>query len=261
MSRTEDAEGPETGAVVVVPCFNEERRLAADEFLPLLARPGVELLFVNDGSTDGTEALLRAICAKAGPRVGVLSLDRNRGKAEAVRRGMLRALEGGAKVVGYVDADASTPGTEVARLLDQMRARGAAVVMGARVALLGTDIRRKRSRHYLGRVFASVASLLLELPVYDTQCGAKFFRDVPALRAALAEPFASRWVFDVELIGRLLTGAPGAPPLSREDFVEVPLQRWRDVAGSKLRPTAMLRSGLELVAIGGVLRRKRRSPA
>ena len=77
------------------------------------------------------------------------------------------------------------------------------VVIGSRVGLLGHDIDRSLRRHYLGRIFATVSSAVLDLPVYDTQCGAKAFRVTPALRAALADPFTSRWAFDVELLGRL----------------------------------------------------------
>ncbi|HVZ32530.1 MAG TPA: glycosyltransferase, partial [Polyangiaceae bacterium] len=185
------------------------------------------------------------------------ALSVNSGKAEAVRRGMLHALAGGAHVVGYTDADASTPARELLRLLDALFAREADVVMGARVQLLGSAVRRRRSRHYLGRIFATAASVLLDLPVYDTQCGAKFFRDSPALRQALVAPFASRWAFDVELLGRLLTGSEGVAPVAREKFLEVPLSEWSDVAGSKLDASAMLKSGLELAAIGRELRRKR----
>ena len=97
------------------------------------------------------------------------------------------------------------------------------------MALLGHRIERSWARHYLGRLFATASSQVLGLPVYDTQCGAKVFRDGPALRAALATPFTSRWAFDVELLGRLGTGAD-------RRFLEVPLERWHDVGGSKLRP-------------------------
>lgn len=244
--------------VVVVPCYNEERRLKEREFLPLLAREGTELIFVDDGSTDGTATLLHAIAAHGGPRVQVLELAQNGGKAEAVRQGMSHALSRGAHVVGYMDADASTPASEVMRLLDAMAEHGADVVMGARVQLLGNDVRRLRSRHYLGRIFATAASAMLDLPVYDTQCGAKFFRDTPALRFALARKFASRWVFDVELLGRLLTGdGASVPPIPHERFLEVPLREWCDVAGSKLGFSGMVKSGLELLAIGANLQRTR----
>ena len=137
--------------------------------------------------------------------------------------------------------------------------RGVAVVMGARVALLGTAIQRRALRHYLGRLFATAASIILGLPVYDTQCGAKFFRDTPALRGALTGPFSSRWAFDVELIGRLLRGDGGAAPLGAADFVEIPLRCWTDVPGSKVSSVQMMRAACDLVAVARELRGRARA--
>jgi len=234
--------------VVVLPCYNEEKRLRLDELAPLESH--ARILFVDDGSTDGTAAMLREHCERSGGEL--LSLPENRGKGEAVRAGMAHALAAGAAVVGYVDSDLSTPPDEVLRILDALEETGVAVAIGARVALLGTEIDRGRMRHYLGRVFATAASLILRLRVYDTQCGAKFFRAGPALDAALATPFSSRWAFDVELIGRLL-----AEGLAPDEFLEVPLHKWADVGGSKLRPASMLRSGLDLALIWARLRRRR----
>ena len=110
------------------------------------------------------------------------------------------------------------------------------VVIGARVQLLGRDIRRNRARHYVGRVFATVVSLALGMPVYDTQCGAKLFRVTPELRSVLARPFLSRWIFDVELIARMVRERrqSGGPPVEQSSY-ELPLMKWTDVPGSKLR--------------------------
>jgi glycosyltransferase involved in cell wall biosynthesis len=234
---------------IVVPCFNEAARLRPEGFRPLLERPGLTLLFVDDGSTDDTAARLREI---AGGQV--LALGRNGGKSEAVRQGMLRALAGGAEITGYLDADLATPADEMLRLLDLLVATaGVDTVLGSRVLLLGRDIRRRASRHYLGRVFATAASAVLGAPIYDTQCGAKLFRVTPALREALSEPFHSRWAFDVELLGRLL-------PRDGRDLrlLEVPLHVWHDVAGSTLRLPQMVRAGLEVGRIGVELARWRR---
>ena len=147
---------------------------------------------------------------------------------------MREALGRGAGLVGYLDADLSTPPGELFRLRAAFDRPGVEAVLGARVALLGTDIERSAARHYLGRVFASLASLILRARVYDTQCGAKLFRASPALEAALAAPFLSRWAFDVELLGRLLTGNDQVPGLPLSAVVEVPLTTWHDVKGSKL---------------------------
>ena len=243
--------------LLVVPCYNEERRLDVTAFLEFARAGRCDLLLVDDGSTDGTAAVLARIAAASPARVRVLSLPQNRGKAEAVRQGLLAGLAAERAIVGYADADLSTPFDELARLLDLAERRQTAVVMGSRVALLGSHIERSRVRHYLGRVFATAASLLLELPVYDTQCGAKFFRSTPALRAALDTPFHSAWAFDVELLGRLLIGAPGVAPLGVHEFLEVPLQRWCDVRGSRMGPFDMLHAGVDLALIGRALAQRR----
>jgi glycosyltransferase involved in cell wall biosynthesis len=240
-------------AILIVPCFDEAARLDGERFLQLARAPGLRLLFVDDGSSDGTPARLADLRARADGAIDVLTLARNEGKAEAVRRGLLRALELGAPLVGYADADLSTPPEELLRLLAEARRTGLAAVLGSRVALLGTDIRRSALRHYLGRVFATFASLVLRLRVYDTQCGAKLFRASPPLRAALQDPFRSRWAFDVEILGRLL-----AAGLREADFIEIPLQKWADVGGSKLTLVQMLRAALDLWRIGRDLARRRR---
>jgi dolichyl-phosphate beta-glucosyltransferase len=245
-------------ATLVIPCYNEASRLDDASLLAIVdARPGVRLLLVDDGSTDDTRTRLSALAARRPERIAALPLPRNGGKAEAVRRGMLAALDGGADVVGYIDADLATPGPEVLRLLETIQGAAAQVVMGSRIALLGYQIERSESRHYLGRLFASCASLLLRTRVYDTQCGAKLFRRSAALAASLDEPFLSRWAFDVELLGRLLSGTPTVAPLPQGAFLEVPLRVWRDVPGSKLRPGAMAGSLKDLVLIGVDLRRRR----
>jgi hypothetical protein len=164
----------------------------------------------------------------------MLSLPRNRGKGEAVRLGLGRALQDGATTVGYLDADLATPPGEVTRLLEGLGAEGVAAVIGSRIRFLGTHIERSAARHTIGRLFATLASLTLRVSVYDTQCGAKVFRRTPALERALAEPFVSRWCFDVELLGRLLIGEPGVEPLPLDGIRELPLARWRHRAGSKI---------------------------
>lgn len=245
--------------VVVVPCWNEARRLDGEAFLGLAARSRITLCFVDDGSTDETATVLRSLAARGGDQVAVLPLSENRGKAEAVRRGLLAAIDRGADVVGYADADLSTPPAELARLIELMAGPGAPdAVLGSRVALLGADIRRKFHRHLLGRVFATGASLLLRLPVYDTQCGAKLFRAGPALRRALDEPFRSRWAFDVELLGRLLVEREREGLDGAAGIVEVPLRAWTDVPGSKLSIGAMAKAAADLAIIAAELRRRRR---
>jgi dolichyl-phosphate beta-glucosyltransferase len=222
-------------ALIVVPCFNEAKRLRADAFRAFCAAvPDVDFLFVDDGSRDETLARLRELERGLPGRVSVLPLAPNRGKAGAVREGMRAGFKTGAELVGYWDADLATPLDEIARFRAVFDAHPAvAWVMGARVQLLGRMVRRSPIRHYLGRVFATGVSLLLQLPIYDTQCGAKLFRNDAGMASLFDEPFCVNWTFDVELLARFLQlrGSQSA----KDSLYELPLERWEDVAGSKVK--------------------------
>ena len=217
--------------VLVVPCFNEAERLPPTELAALTAHPDVGIVLVDDGSTDATAALLTRLAGELSG-VTVLHLPANAGKAEAVRQGLLLALSGHPEVVGFVDADFATPATEALRLVEMMRDPTAPdVTIGSRVLLSGRTVVRNPVRHVLGRVVATYLSLTYALQIYDTQCGTKLFRADDRLREALARPFATRWLFDVELLLRVRDDA-GTPATVREE----PLETWQDVAGSRLGP-------------------------
>ena len=243
----------EPEATLVVPCYNEAQRLDRARFRRLARTPDITILFVDDGSNDDTRSVLEGLRDEEDGKMQLLPLGQNGGKGEAVRAGMQKALADGAVIVGYADADFSTPPGELLRLRDELVRSDAQAVTGARVALLGRDIHRSETRHYLGRIFATMASLVLRTRYYDTQCGAKFFRASKALEVSLSQPFRSRWAFDVELLGRLLAVAEGAT----YPIVEVPLLHWEDVAGSKLMPTSMAKAALDLARIELSLRKLR----
>lgn len=234
--------------IMVVPAYNEAVRFTPEPWLAYLdGNPDSQLYFVDDGSTDNTPALLEALRSRQPARVRITRLDRNSGKAEAVRAGVTEAFADTAKYAGFIDADLSAPLSEVALLraeLDEFPESWAA--LGSRVKLLGRHVERFAARHYLGRVFATGASLALGIPVYDSQCGLKLFRATPDVRNAFAIPFRSRWVFDVELLDRLATSA-GAELHQR--IHEVPLRAWADPGGSKLRLHDFLRVPFQLAMI------------
>jgi dolichyl-phosphate beta-glucosyltransferase len=234
---------------VVVPCFNEEHRLPRQEMLAFLhEHENTAICFVDDGSSDGTWSLVERLQRAAPDAVLMLHLSENQGKAEAVRQGVLHAaLSQRFRLIGFWDADLSTPLGELSPMLDVLeRDPGCELAMGSRVRRLGSRIDRSPLRHYLGRLFSTAASLLLHLPVYDSQCGAKVMRaDLAAL--VFAERFLTKWTFDVEILARLrnLLG----PERVLTAVTEVPLRVWTEVGGSKLRMTHMARVPLELLRI------------
>jgi glycosyltransferase involved in cell wall biosynthesis len=237
------------GLQLIVPCYDEAGRFVPGPYAGFLAdTPDAALLFVDDGSSDRTPALLAEFCAGSGGHASVLTLPRNLGKAEAVRRGIVRALEESPHFVGYWDADLSTPLDAVRDFLTVLQAdRGVNIVIGSRVRLLGRHINRRVVRHYSGRAFATAASLALGIGVYDTQCGAKIFRVNEWLARAFAEPFQSRWLFDVEILARYVasTGRESA----EFSICEYPLKAWSDVPGSKLSAWQGLRAAWDLARI------------
>lgn len=237
---------------IVVPCYNEADRLDVVAFKSFLAaNPETSLILVNDGSRDDTLRVLEDVRSSAPDRVTVFDLEQNSGKAEAVRQGMLRALESDTKYVGFWDADLATPFDAVAPFVDLLQTRPELdIIIGSRVRLLGRTIDRRPARHYAGRAFATAASLTLQLPVYDTQCGAKLFRASPKLKHVLSERFLSKWVFDVEIIARYggLSSRYEPGPLAQSIY-EFPLLFWRDVKGSKLKGRDFIKAGFDLVRI------------
>jgi glycosyltransferase involved in cell wall biosynthesis len=211
----------------------------------------LRFLFVNDGSTDETLTVLEDLQECDPQRFAIHDLPRNVGKAEAVRAGTLRAFDAGSDYVGYWDADLATPLEAIPTFCDLLDARpDLMIVFGARVRLLGRAIERRALRHYLGRVFATAASLVLGLAIYDTQCGAKLLRVSPEIKSLFHLPFATKWLFDVEIIARLIQARSemNLPPVS-DMIYEFPLQEWHDVAGSKVKPSDFVKAFFGLVMI------------
>jgi dolichyl-phosphate beta-glucosyltransferase len=207
------------GLSVVIPAYNERRRLAQTlgrVLASLERRPdGFEVLVVDDGSTDGTAAVAAQLLAPLGGRGRVLRNVANAGKGASVRRGMLSAR--GRRVL-YSDADFSTPIEEVEKL-ERALDDGAGVAFGSRAVdrrLL--EVRQSRPRELMGRLFNVVVRLCAVTGVRDTQCGFKLFAGamvVPVFSRARLDRFG----FDVELIALAL--ALGAT------IKEIPV-RWRN---------------------------------
>lgn len=243
-------------ATIVLPCYNEALRIDKGVFLDFLkGNPSFGVLFVDDGSDDGSLRLLESISAESPDgRASVLALERNSGKAAAVRAGMLKALETPAQAIGFMDSDLATPLDEIPRLLEPIEAGRAAVSIGSRVSMLGYEIRRSMARHYMGRAFATCASFTLGVPVYDTQCGAKFFRACPDLGRLFEEPFHVNWTFDVELLARLKTAGSYCGRPFPGCVEEVPLRHWIHAEGSKVKPWDFFKSLAELRLIRAMMK-------
>lgn len=233
-------------ASIVVPCYNEAKRLDVAAFSAFLDHSrDIRIVFVNDGSTDATLDVLGQIHARHPGRIEVLSLSRNSGKAEAVRQGLLHVANGDARFVGYWDADLATPLEiieDFARIAQ--RYNDIDVVYGSRLQMLGHRVARALPRRIISGICARLARVAVGLPIGDTQCGAKLLRNTADLKQALAKPFSAGWLFDVELFTRL--GARNPNPRA---FYEFPLPEWTEIAGSKVTGRAIRRAGFAMLRL------------
>ncbi len=218
--------------LLVVPCSRESGRIGG--FLPGLcekldALGGCRVLLVEDGSGVDEQRRMNemasALQAKHPVLCDLLMLQENIGKGGAVYAGWAR--HEGAEWLAFVDADGSISADEVCRLIKLAREHGSeqGAIIASRVLMLGKDVRRSFCRHLIGRVYATLVSCILHIPVYDSQCGCKV---VPrrAFAAVDSSLKTSGFAFDVELLVKLLDS--GCPV--REEPID-----WHDVPGGKVR--------------------------
>lgn len=232
---------------VIIPCYNEASRIRLDVFRDFLREQDyIDFCFVNDGSRDNTSEVLRYAVERCPERFLLVDNPDNRGKAEAVRSGMLHVASlGRYDLIGFLDADLATPLEDIHLLVEVMRRQPSVMMtMGARLKRLGANVQRKAYRHYMGRVFATVVSLLFRMPVYDSQCGAKLFR-VSLVPEVFRAPFSSRWLFDVEILLRVRRLYPDYERL----VCEVPLRTWIEQGDSRIRFSHLLKMPYELFQI------------
>ncbi len=224
---------------IVIPCFNEQRRLPPT-LGAIRAYAGSreirsQLILVDDGSRDGTLSVMRAEAARH-REVRVVAVAPNRGKGRAVAEGV-RVARGDQVLI--TDADLSTPIEELSKLRAALE-RGADVAIGSRAAPGAREIDQPLHRRLMGKTFNRLVQTLVLPGFHDTQCGFKLFRGEVAhrlFRGLVTEGFA----YDVEVLVRALDAGWRVE--------EVPV-RWFNAGASTVAPlrasAAMLRDLLRL---------------
>lgn len=233
---------------IVIPCYNESKRLNTEEFINFIKAYDHNFLFVNDGSTDNTLEVLEVIHQACPDKVIISSVPKNGGKAEAIRFGMNQALKQNEyHFVGFLDSDLATPLEDMDNLITCIESSpDFQMVMAIRLKRLGSNVNRDLKRHYLGRIFATMVSVLLGLPTYDTQCGAKIIKSDLA-KSLFKEPFISLWFFDVELLFRVKKEK--GDEFAKRNIYEYPIMTWNEVWGSKIGFSTYLNAPFELLRI------------
>lgn len=214
---------------IIIPAYNEEKRLrgSLEEIKDKAGAifSSIELIVVDDGSTDGTMSIAEEFipaCENSGTVCRVIRIPENRGKGYAVRRGM---LEASGELALMTDADLSAPIEELERLVLLMKNQNADVVIGSR-GLSSSDVRIHQPwyREYGGKAFNFLVRGITSLPYSDTQCGFKLFR-ILSCRRIFEKQRIHRFAFDVEVL--FIAGRAGLK------VVEEPVI-WRHSEGSKV---------------------------
>ena len=210
---------------IVIPACNEEGRIGRmlEAYLPYFSgkyAQDVELIVVVNGTTDGTEQVVRGYAARY-PVLRCIVEPERIGKGGALMRGFAEAR---GELVGFCDADGATPPEAFQDLVEHIGAAGAIIASrwrkGARVSP-----KQPLARLIASRAFNLLTRMLFGLPRTDTQCGAKLMRR-DAIRAVLPHLGITRWAFDVDLLFQLTRVG--------YQVTEIPTT-WRDVAGSGVR--------------------------
>lgn len=233
--------------IIVIPCYNEEKGISIIEYCTFLDNfKNVNICFVNDGSTDNTLGVLNKIREKHPNQVHIVSLIKNSGKAEAVRNGINYCNQNfDHHFIGYLDADLATTLEEFMNVTHYLKDE-VVFCFGSRIRKIGSVIERQNSRFLIGRIIATFISQVLDLKVYDTQCGCKVFtKEVSEI--LFKEEFISKWLFDVEIFFRMIV------LFGKEEVTikmcEVPLKSWIEKGNSKVKPTYFFKLWFDLYQI------------
>lgn len=227
---------------IIIPCYNEADRLNVAAFTELVnSYSSFFLFFVNDGSTDQTGKKLLEIYNHNPDRVKIITLKNNVGKGNAIRFGFLETLETNFEYTAYLDADLSTPTSELIRFTRLLNP-DTQIIIASRIKKANSIIKRSYFRHLVGRIIATVIDIRFQLGIYDTQCGTKIFT-TKLVETVFEKPFLTSWFFDVEIFLRLRKQNP------QLQLLEEPLFIWKDNGKSKLSMLSCFKVCKELLIL------------
>ena len=228
---------------VVIPCFNEAARIDVSKIVELLKMNEVHIIFIDDGSSDSTYLKLETEFGTF-KNSEIIRLQKNVGKSNALRVGMLRALELGFPYIGTYDADGAISSKDLLTAMWICDAdSNTQLVSGARILLAGSDVSRDSLRRWAGRIIATIIAIVLRTQIYDPQSPCKVYR-ASYLRNSLSEKFETRWFVDTEIILRSQKNSN-----TETKIVEFPVVSWRDIGGSHLSISHVLLVAVEIIKL------------
>jgi dolichyl-phosphate beta-glucosyltransferase len=237
---------------MVVPCFNEEKRIKLNYWNDLARIPNVHWIFVNDGSSDDTKEVLNKITNST-----IIDINKNVGKAEAIRKGITETYKknsGESFWVGYLDADSAFEIEDIRKVIELVYSKSSAYdsYWGSRVALAGRKITRNNLRHILSRILITFFGYKMRDLPYDPQTGFKIFKFNNQQMEIFEKRFETKWFVDLEILIRYQV-------LEKQimKIWEEPVNTWKDVDGSNIRGFELITVVKDLIKILRIIRKMR----
>jgi glycosyltransferase involved in cell wall biosynthesis len=237
---------------MIVPCFNEEKRIKLNYWNDLARIPNVHWIFVNDGSSDDTKEVLNKITNST-----IIDINKNVGKAEAIRKGITETYKknsGESFWVGYLDADSAFEIEDIRKVIELVYSKSSAYdsYWGSRVALAGRKITRNNLRHILSRILITIFGYKMRDLPYDPQTGFKIFKFNNQQMEIFEKRFETKWFVDLEILIRYQV-------LEKQimKIWEEPVNTWKDVDGSNIRGFELITVVNDLIKILRIIRKMR----
>lgn len=231
---------------MIIPAFNEEHRFNSRTIFDEILAYDLDVIFIDDGSTDNTYILLSSLISelkirKPNKNFELLRLVENVGKANVLREGLLYAITLKYDFAILQDMDFPYSNENAISLMNFATRSNYLLVSGARINLLGWNIKRKVTRHWIGRFIATYIATIVGVKMYDPQTPCKIY-NLKLLKNSYLTEFRTRWFSDVELIKRL--------PLELQNSIyEFPMKDWRDVPEGHLKIISFPKILMELIIL------------
>ena len=213
--------------MIIIPAYNESKRLQnkKEEWGNILKK--YQCILVDDGSIDDTAEIAKSMGFK------VIQLPKNKGKGEAIRRGMLEALKYNPEYLLFADADLSCPESEWVKLINEVVLNGIDVAIGSRY-IKGAKAKRTLIRKIISKSFNIYTKIILKMDYQDTQCGCKAFNRQSAMYIFGKPLTFEKFAVDLEILTR-------AEILGLK-VKEVPIT-WNEESGTKIK---IVKTSIEL---------------
>lgn len=231
---------------VVFPAYNEAARINLEHYSNFSKQhPDCLVIMVDDGSTDSSRQLLAKLEQETST-IKVLLLDKNVGKAEAIRQGFNFAKDYKLSFLGFADSDEATPFSELSRVIGHCKGLKNFFLIASRVKEKSSQIKRRKLRLIASFFFKFIVTKSTGVMVEDPQCGCKFM-SIEIANDLFDRPFISRWLFDVELLFRFKK-----LKINKDENYNVEnirLKEWTDIPNGKLKLKDFLIAPFGLISI------------